>query len=766
MSVFNASRLQNKTVLITGASGGIGEATAILFAKAGSNVILAARRTEVLAKVKAACETAYKESGIQTGGKFAAIKLDVSDKNAVANLWNDVPQELRDVDILVNNAGFVLGVERVGDINPNDIEAMFATNVLGLISVTQALIKDFKERKKGHFINIGSVAGREPYVGGSIYCATKHAVSAFTGSLMRELVDTPIRVTEIQPGMVETDFSVTRYRGDKTAADKVYAGLQPLVAEDIAEEIVWAAARPPHVNLAQVYVLPVNQASATLNYRATQVPSEAGFMLLGFVQLSQLTKPEPSTGGFVRAGLKADNQIRGHHSNQGTKTGAACKQGKPLVHVTVTVPLHTTLSLYRVNMGIDLRLGDFIPGLLVPPEANIHLTIGIHFLLAALYTLTITSHPQAFTLVRIVLGIPAGYIFYLYAFYPYETPTRGVDIGLAVVGLYGIMRVIDTCIVDLLVGVHTPPRWVVDGRVLPLPTSFFGRLGYSIDYLLSLRGTSIFKNTTWDWIVPSTKRRMPSPKTSRLVFLASASWSLFKQYLIYDALDTLNKSRIWDNRLPHPITDGGLNIFEQLTFAFSVCAGTALSISFPATMVAIFAVACGAPVEAWPPMFDAPFSAVSLADFWTRRWHSLFRRVFDRLSLGIIHGLEKIHAPLPSHLRKTLRAILIFALSATLHLFLMYRLPISDTHHHPSFLDRSTLFFFLSQPFALLVEKTVIEPLSGGNIWVTRCWAWGWLLCSGRWWADVWVRRGLWDPKEKVVGYSVARRLLKGTWSP
>ncbi|CCO33396.1 hypothetical protein BN14_07471 [Rhizoctonia solani AG-1 IB] len=229
MSVFNASRLQNKTVLITGASGGIGEATAILFAKAGSNIILAARRTEVLAKVKAACESAHKNSGAQTGGKFAAIKLDVSDKNAVANLWKDIPQELRDVDIL-----------------------------------------DFKERKKGHFINIGSVAGREPYVGGSIYCATKHAVSAFTGSLMRELVDTPIRVTEIQPGMVETDFSVTRFRGDKAAADKVYTGLQPLVAEDIAEEIVWAAARPPHVNLAQVYVLPVNQASATLNYRSTQ----------------------------------------------------------------------------------------------------------------------------------------------------------------------------------------------------------------------------------------------------------------------------------------------------------------------------------------------------------------------------------------------------------------------------------------------------------------------------------------------------------------
>jgi hypothetical protein len=159
---------------------------------------------------------------------------------------------------------------------------------------------------------------------------------------------------------------------------------------------------------------------------------------------------------------------------------------------------------------------------------------------------------------------------------------------------------------------------VVDGKVLPLPTTFFGRLGYSIDYLLSLRGTSIFKNTTWDWIVPSTKRRMPPTTTPRPVFLASASWSLFKQYLVYDALDTLNKSRIWDNRLSHPITDGGLTVFQQLAFAFSVCAGTALSISLPATLAAIFAVACGAPVEAWPPMFDAPFSAVSLADFWTR----------------------------------------------------------------------------------------------------------------------------------------------------
>jgi 3-hydroxy acid dehydrogenase/malonic semialdehyde reductase len=268
MSVFNASRLLGKTVLVTGASSGIGAATAVLFAKGGANVILVARRLDALKNVTDACQNAFKESGLNQGGKFAAVQVDVSDKAQVASLWSKVPAELRDVDILVNNAGYVLGVEHVGDIADADIEGMFATNVFGLVSMTQLLIKDFKAKKSGHVINLGSIAGREPYAGGSIYTATKHAVRAFTGSLMRELVNTPIRVTEIQPGMVETEFSVVRYRGDNNAAKKVYEGLEPLTAEDIAEEIVWAASRPPHVNIAEVLVFPVNQASATINYRA------------------------------------------------------------------------------------------------------------------------------------------------------------------------------------------------------------------------------------------------------------------------------------------------------------------------------------------------------------------------------------------------------------------------------------------------------------------------------------------------------------------
>jgi hypothetical protein len=140
--------------------------------------------------------------------------------------------------------------------------------------------------------------------------------------------------------------------------------------------------------------------------------------------------------------------------------------------------------------------------------------------------------------------------------------------------------------------------------------------------------------------------------------------------------------------------------------------------------------------------------------------------VFDRLSLGLLHAFDKLHTPIPAHLRKPLRAATIFALSTTLHLLLMYRLPTSETHFHPAFFDRSTMLFFLSQPLALFAERLVVQPLAGEHVWVTRCWAWGWLLCSGRWWADVWVRRGLWDQSEKVVGYSIVRGLWGGQWTP
>ncbi|TNY22175.1 NAD-P-binding protein [Rhodotorula diobovata] len=265
--VFNASRLAGKTVLITGASGGIGAATAILFARAGTNLILTARRQAQLDEVARAAAQAHKEGGTGKGGTFVTLTLDMQDRKAIKGLLDRVPDELRNVDVLVNNAGLVFGKEVVGEINEDEVDIMFNTNVLGLITLTQLLVREFKARNSGHVINLGSIAGKEPYAGGSIYTATKHAVDAFNGSLLRELVGWNIRVSQICPGMVETEFSVTRFRGDRSAANAVYDGLQPLVAEDIAEEIVWAASRPEHVNVADVLVFPTAQASATINHR-------------------------------------------------------------------------------------------------------------------------------------------------------------------------------------------------------------------------------------------------------------------------------------------------------------------------------------------------------------------------------------------------------------------------------------------------------------------------------------------------------------------
>ncbi|CAO1630090.1 unnamed protein product [Jaminaea pallidilutea] len=264
---FDMSRIQGKVVFITGASGGIGKSTAVLFARLGANVVLAARRKEQLEQVAEECVKANKEGGTGQGGKTHVAIVDMMKRSQIEEAKANLPDWAQQVDVLVNNSGLVLGVDKVGSIDADEIDVMIQTNVVGLIHLTQLFVADFKKRQSGHVIMLGSIAGREAYPGGSIYCTTKFAVAAFTSSLMKELVDTPIRVTEIQPGMVETDFSTTRYRGDKDAAAKVYQGLEPLTGDDIAEEIVWAASRKPHVNVAQTLVFPVNQASPYHNAR-------------------------------------------------------------------------------------------------------------------------------------------------------------------------------------------------------------------------------------------------------------------------------------------------------------------------------------------------------------------------------------------------------------------------------------------------------------------------------------------------------------------
>ncbi|KAI9276141.1 hypothetical protein BY458DRAFT_506498 [Sporodiniella umbellata] len=254
-------RLQGKTVFITGASAGIGEATARQFADEGCNLVLTARRFEKLEGLKK--EISAKHSNIY----IHTVQLDVRNKKEIDQVIAGLPEPVKNVDVLVNNAGMVIGLDPLVDIEEEVFDQMIQTNIKGVVFLTKALVPQMKERGSGHVININSTAGKQAYYGGSIYCATKFAVEAITKALAIELVDTPVRVSQISPGMVNTEFSTVRFQGDKDKADSVYKGLQPLVADDVAELIVFTASRPAHVNIQDILVLPVNQADSKTIYR-------------------------------------------------------------------------------------------------------------------------------------------------------------------------------------------------------------------------------------------------------------------------------------------------------------------------------------------------------------------------------------------------------------------------------------------------------------------------------------------------------------------
>ncbi|KAL2058372.1 hypothetical protein ABVK25_001100 [Lepraria finkii] len=261
MATAMAKRLEGKTIVVTGASSGIGKSTAMEFARTSPKslkLILTARRIDTLKQV---AEQIEKEFG--SGVQVLPVKLDISKPSEVKGFVNSLPAEFKEIDVLVNNAGLVKGTAKAPDILEEDIEVMMATNVTGLINMTQAIMPIFKKREdggRGDIINIGSIAGREGYPGGSIYCATKAAVRTFTDALRRELIATRIRVMEVDPGQVETEFSVVRFYGDKAKADAVYAGCEPLTPDDIAEVVVFNAGRRENVVVADTLIFPNHQA--------------------------------------------------------------------------------------------------------------------------------------------------------------------------------------------------------------------------------------------------------------------------------------------------------------------------------------------------------------------------------------------------------------------------------------------------------------------------------------------------------------------------
>ena len=254
--------LKNKWVLITGASSGFGAAAAEAFAAAGANLLLGARRVDRLEKVAADAK--------KTGSSAAHFHtLDVSQTASVETFvaWAKQKLNSQPLHVLVNNAGGALGVESVADGKDADWEAMLQSNVLGLLRMTRAALPLLPRDAGASIINIGSVAARTAYAGGSAYCAAKAGELQITRVLRHELFGTGIRVGTIDPGMAETEFSVVRYKGDKQKADDVYAGMNPLLAEDIADTMVWMASRPPHVNIDELVIKPTDQAEVGKVFR-------------------------------------------------------------------------------------------------------------------------------------------------------------------------------------------------------------------------------------------------------------------------------------------------------------------------------------------------------------------------------------------------------------------------------------------------------------------------------------------------------------------
>lgn len=252
--------LQGKIVFITGASAGIGAATALTFAAEGAKLLLAARRADKLTEV--AAEAA--KLGAQAVHSFA---LDVRNREAVASAIAALPQEWQAIDILVNNAGLSRGLEKLYAGNIDDWEEMIDTNVKGLLYVTRSVVPGMVARGSGHVINLGSIAGHTTYPNGAVYCATKAAEKAINDGLRQDVLGTPVRVTTVDPGMVETEFSLVRFHGNKERAGIVYKGVTPLTAADVADAILWSASRPAHVNIAEIILTPVQQANPFMLHR-------------------------------------------------------------------------------------------------------------------------------------------------------------------------------------------------------------------------------------------------------------------------------------------------------------------------------------------------------------------------------------------------------------------------------------------------------------------------------------------------------------------
>jgi NADP-dependent 3-hydroxy acid dehydrogenase YdfG len=259
-----AGPLAGRTVFVTGASAGIGAACVRAFATAGARLLFCARRLPAVEKLEQEIKAA--------GGEARAFALDVRDADAVVRAVEQLPANWRAIDVLVNNAGLSRGLDPLQSGLLSDWNEMLDTNVKGLLHVTRSVVPGMIERGHGHVINLGSIAGREVYPKGNVYCASKHAVDAITRGLRMDLLGTGVRVSTVDPGLVNTEFSTVRFHGDRARADAAYQGMTPLAASDVAEVILWIASQPAHRVIAEVLLFPADQASARDVHRVASRP--------------------------------------------------------------------------------------------------------------------------------------------------------------------------------------------------------------------------------------------------------------------------------------------------------------------------------------------------------------------------------------------------------------------------------------------------------------------------------------------------------------
>ncbi len=250
----------SKIAFISGASSGIGAACAEIFAKNGIDLIIAARRMGRLLELKERCEEKYRV-------EILPIKLDVTDRKAVFDSFSGLPEKWSNIDILINNAGLSKGLEKIQDGKIDNWEKMIDTNIKGLLYVTKAVLPEMIKRNSGTVVNIASIAGHETYPGGNVYCATKAAVLQLSKAIRMDVLGSDVRVISIDPGMVETEFSLVRFDNDEQRAKQVYENIEPLRAEDIAEAVWFAVSRPKHVTIEDMVIMPTQQASTMLNIK-------------------------------------------------------------------------------------------------------------------------------------------------------------------------------------------------------------------------------------------------------------------------------------------------------------------------------------------------------------------------------------------------------------------------------------------------------------------------------------------------------------------